>query len=223
MSSSIELLEQTTVRSGDRRHSIRDMPASGPTHDASIDVSYIDDRNGDTLETQGERPDGFQVSQFADRRTLSGWFPRITDDENNNRRIWLSRRSRALMVQIIIIGFILMTNLGVTVFAVTSYGSRNGVGLIYKGDCSTVKQLDQWLHLLINLLGTGMLSASNYCMQLQAAPTRENVDKAHGDGKWLDIGIPSQRNLKYLSTWRRVSWALLALTSIPIHLMWVIL
>ena len=127
------------------------------------------------------------------------------------------------MVQIGIIGFILMTNLGVTIFAVRSYGSHNGVGLIYEGNCSAVKQLDQWLHLLINLLGTGMLSASNYGMQLQAAPTRENVDKAHGNGKWLDIGIPSPRNLKYLSSWRRVSWALLALTSIPIHLMCVIL
>ncbi|OHE92057.1 hypothetical protein CORC01_12638 [Colletotrichum orchidophilum] len=103
------------------------------------------------------------------------------------------------MVQIAIIGVILMTNLGVTIFAVKSYGSRNGVGLIYEGECSTVKRLDQWLHLLINLLGTGMLSASNYCMQLQAAPTRENVDTAHAKHKWLDIGIPSLRNLKYLT------------------------
>ncbi|KAK1490984.1 hypothetical protein CTAM01_10477 [Colletotrichum tamarilloi] len=124
------------------------------------------------------------------------------------------------MVQIGIIGFILMTNLGVTIFAVKSYGSRHGVGLIYEGDCSTVKRLDQWLHLLINLLGTGMLSASNYCMQLQAAPTRENVNAAHAKDKWLDIGIPSLRNLKYLSMWRRCSWALLALTSIPIHLIY---
>lgn len=123
------------------------------------------------------------------------------------------------MIQIGIIGLILMTSLGVTIYAVRSYGSRNGVGLIYEGECSTIKQLDQWFHLVINLLGTGMLSASNYCMQMQAAPTRENVDKAHDNGKWLDIGISSPRNLKYLSTWRRVSWALLALTSLPIHLM----
>lgn len=161
----------------------------------------------------------FRVRQFADRKTLSGWFPQIKSDESNNWRIWFSRRSRALMVQIGIIGIILITNLSVTIFAVSSYGSKNGVGLIYQGNCSTVKRLDQWMHLLINLLGTGMLSASNYCMQLQAAPTRENVDSAHEKGKWLDIGIPSLRNLKYLSNWRRASWAFLALTSIPIHLM----
>ncbi|KAK1961406.1 hypothetical protein LY78DRAFT_617769, partial [Colletotrichum sublineola] len=124
------------------------------------------------------------------------------------------------MVQIGIISTILITNLAVTIFAYSNYGSKNGVGLIYHGDCSTVRQLDQWLHLLINLLGTGMLSASNFCMQLQSAPTRENVDAAHKDGKWLDIGIPSLRNLRYLNKWQRASWALLALSSIPIHLIY---
>lgn len=201
---------------------MQDASSPGQTNLASTDVPAIEDDTGNSLENQNGRADGFQVSQFADRQTLSGWFPQIENDENNSWRIWFSRRSRALLIQIGIIGLILTTNLVVTIFAVTSYGSRNGVGLIYESDCSTVKQLDQWIHLLINLLGTGMLSASNYCMQLQASPTRENVDKAHGDGKWLDIGISSPRNLKYLSSWRRVSWALLALTSIPIHLMWVI-
>ncbi|KAK6225711.1 hypothetical protein QIS74_01758 [Colletotrichum tabaci] len=162
----------------------------------------------------------FRVHGFADKNTLSGWFPQIKNDENNSWRIWISRRSRALMVQLGIIGLILITNLSLTIFAVASYGSENGVGLIYHGDCSTVKRLDQWIHLLINLLGTGMLSASNYCMQLQAAPTRENVDTAHKAGKWLDIGIPSLRNLRYLSNWRRASWALLAISSIPVHLIY---
>ncbi|KAH9230485.1 hypothetical protein K456DRAFT_55561 [Colletotrichum gloeosporioides 23] len=171
-------------------------------------------------DSHSQRASSFRVQRFADRQTLSGWFPQIDNDEKNNWRIWLSRRSRALMVQIGIIGLILMTNFGLTIFAVASYGSSNGVGLIYQGDCSNVKKLDQWLHLLINLLGTGMLSASNYCMQLQAAPTRANVDAAHAAKKWLDIGIPILRNLRYLSNWRRASWALLALSSIPVHLIY---
>lgn len=203
----------------------RETPNESPTTTAILpetppneNVDESNRRDNDPV-TPEERAESFQAKQFADRNTLSGWFPQIESDENSSWRIWFSRRSRALMVQIGIIGFILMTNLSVTIFAVKSYGSRNGVGLIYEGDCSTVKRLDQWLHLLINLLGTGMLSASNYCMQLQAAPTRENVNAAHAKHKWLDIGIPSLRNLKYLSMWRRCSWALLALTSIPIHLM----
>ena len=122
-------------------------------------------------------------------------------------------------MQIGVVGIIFFTNLGLTIFAVSRYGSEKGVGLIYEGDCDRVRTLDQWIHLIINLLGTGMLSASNYCMQLQAAPTRANIDHAHKNNRWLDIGIPSLRNLQYISNWRRLSWALLALSSVPIHLM----
>jgi hypothetical protein len=139
MSCSIELREQTTTRSDDRRHSTKeDNSALGSTHRALTDGPT---RN--SLEGQDGRAQSFKVNQFADRETLSGWFPQIRNDEDNSWRIWISRRSRALMVQVGIIGFILMTNLGVTIFAVRSYGSRNGVGLIYEGNCSTVKQLDQ--------------------------------------------------------------------------------
>ncbi|KAK0383249.1 hypothetical protein NLU13_9162 [Sarocladium strictum] len=160
------------------------------------------------------------VRGFARRAHLGGWLPRVLDTESTSQRIWWSRRSRALMVQISIIGVILFLNLGLTIFAVSSYGSSNGVGLVYEGKCSTVRALDLWLHLLINLLSTGLLSASNYCMQLQAAPMRRDVDAAHKDGKWLDIGIPSLRNLVYINWWRRVSWALLAFSSVPVHLIY---
>lgn len=64
-----------------------------------------------------------------------------------------------------------------------------------------------------------MLSASNYCMQLQAAPTRANVDRAHTDNRWVDIGVPSLRNLKFIGNWRRFAWVLLAFSSVLIHLM----
>lgn len=147
------------------------------------------------------------------------WFPQIESDEKNSFRIWISRRSRALVVQIILIVVILCANLGLTIFAVRQYGSTNGVGLIFEGNCDTIKSLDRWLHLLINLLSTGMLSASNYCMQLQAAPTRGAIERAHRDERWLDIGVPSLRNLRYISNWRRLAWVLLALSSLPIHLM----
>ncbi|KAK3689186.1 hypothetical protein B0T22DRAFT_440679 [Podospora appendiculata] len=183
---------------------------------------YITSTSKSSREGTDGRPSedkSFQAKKFAKVDTLSQWFPQIKEDGNNDWRIWLSRRSRALLLQLGIVGIIFVTNLALTIFAVSQYGSEKGVGLIYQGDCNTVKTLDQWIHLLINLLGTGMLSASNYCMQLQAAPTRANVNDAHNRGKFLDIGVPSLRNLGYTSSWRRFSWFLLAVSSIPIHLM----
>ncbi|KUI56184.1 hypothetical protein VP1G_03514 [Cytospora mali] len=115
---------------------------------------------------------------------------------------------------------IFVCNLFFTIFAVLRYDSQKGVGLIYEGDCTTVGDLDLWIHLVINLLSTGMLSASNFCMQLQAAPTRASVDRAHENKEWMDIGVSSFRNLKYISKSRKAAWLLLALSSLPIHFLY---
>lgn len=57
-------------------------------------------------------------------------------------------------------------------------------------------------------------------MQCLSSPTRSEIDKAHGQGIWLDIGVPSIRNLRRLSTTRIVLWWLLAISSIPLHLLY---
>ncbi|KAI0848731.1 hypothetical protein F5Y00DRAFT_253217 [Daldinia vernicosa] len=177
------------------------------------------------------RQQDFRASCFAKRSTLSQWFPQVQDDEGNSKRIYFSRRGRAILIQILLISIVFVTNISLTLFTITRYDSQNGVGTIYEGDCGKVKALNQWSHLLINCLGTGMLSASNYCMQLQAAPTRADInrvhhaashkkDKTHQEEQWLDIGVPSLRNLQHINKWRRLGWYLLALTSLPIHLMY---
>ena len=57
-------------------------------------------------------------------------------------------------------------------------------------------------------------------MQCLSSPTRSEIDKAHGQGVWLDIGVPSVRNLRRLSTTRIVLWWLLAVSSVPLHLLY---
>lgn len=147
----------------------------------------------------------FRVHGFADKQTLAGWFPRINDDEKTSRRIRLSKRNQALLLQVALIATIFATNLSIMLYASSKYPSRDGVGLLYAGDCDTVKAANRWLHLLINVLSTGMLSASTFCMQLQASPTRADIDNAHKLNKWLDIGAPSLRNLRYIGRWRLAS------------------
>jgi hypothetical protein len=107
-------------------------------------------------------------------------------------------------------------------FIVTIWGSTaRQSGVLLEGDCGRVKRLNTGLHVLINILSTILLSGSNYCMQCLSGPTRNEVDKAHAEGKWLDVGIPSIRNVKHLSRQRITLWVLLALTSLPLHLLWV--
>lgn len=75
-------------------------------------------------------------------------------------------------------------------------------------------------HLVINILSTLLLGACNYSMQCLSSPTRAEIDKAHNKGVWLDIGVPSVRNLRRLSTARVTLWWLLAISSIPLHLLY---
>lgn len=57
-------------------------------------------------------------------------------------------------------------------------------------------------------------------MQLAIAPTRAEVDTAHSKREWLDIGIPSARNLRYVEKKRTACWLLLAISSVPLQLVY---
>jgi len=90
---------------------------------------------------------------------------------------------------------------------------------VYKGSCDSVASMDTWVHLAINALSTLLLGGSNYCMQCLCAPNRKEIDKAHSRGRFLDIGVPSFRNLSSIAAYKVVMWWILGLSSIPLHLM----
>ena len=115
---------------------------------------------------------------------------------------------------------VFLTNITLTVWASSKYGLQDGVGTIHEGSCKKTRSLSIWLHIVINLLSTTLLGASNYTMQCLTSPTRDEIDKAHARYNWLDIGVPSLRNLRRIS-WTRIGlWWLLALSSIPLHLLY---
>ena len=120
----------------------------------------------------------------------------------------------------VVAAVVLIINLILIIWAVSSSGVQNGLGTLQDGSCKRTTTLTFWAHLVINVLSTLLLGASNYSMQCLSSPTRREVDKAHGKGIWLDIGVPSVRNLRHLSTVRVTLWWLLAVSSIPLHLLY---
>jgi len=126
-------------------------------------------------------------------------------------------------------------NIILTTWAVSSHKVAGGLSFLYTGSCDEVANMSLWIHLGINVMSTLLLSASNCTkslmeifpcadtyldtMQILSSPTRKEVDKAHQKHRWLDIGIPSTRNLRGV-TWTRIGmWSALGLSSIPLHLM----
>jgi len=101
------------------------------------------------------------------------------------------------------------------------YKMERGTGTLYSRSCSKSNTIGKWLHLVINALSTLLLSGSNYTQQCLAAPTRSEVDAAHARRRWMDIGVPSVRNLFMIKAERRLLWIAIGITSVPLHLLYV--
>jgi len=118
---------------------------------------------------------------------------------------------------------VLLINVGLTIYVATNpeYRMEGGIGTLYYGSCEKSKTIGLWLHLGINGLSTLLLSGSNYTQQCLAAPTRSEVDAAHASRRWMDIGVPSVRNLFKIKGERAFLWIVIGITSVPLHLMYV--
>ncbi|KAF7628540.1 hypothetical protein COH20_008273 [Aspergillus flavus] len=126
---------------------------------------------------------------------------------------------RTLLVGCVISVVVHVFNLGFALWAVQHRHVQNGQGVLYAGDCKKVRNAGIGFHLMINILRTALLGASNYCMQVLGAPTRTEVDTAHQNGQWLNIGVLSVRNLSEIAKKRFWLWMCLAF-SLPLHLMY---
>lgn len=164
-----------------------------------------------------------ESSKYGKIKNFSPWLPELDPDHpsaQKNQTI-LSNRTTVFCIQQLTAALVLVTNIALTAWAQARFGTHNGIGTIYLGSCAKAQKLDLWLHLLINVLSTLLLGASNFCMQLLVAPTRQEVNKAHEKSFWLDIGTPSVRNLRKIARPRSFTWLCLGFSSALLHLSYV--
>jgi hypothetical protein len=126
---------------------------------------------------------------------------------------------RTLRLFTIVAIVVLIINVCWLIYAKAKYGIVDGYGTIRKGECSEVKQLNTWLHLVINILSTLLLTGSNAFMACYSCPSREEVDQAHGRSRSLHIGVLSFGNLRGIAKRKSFVVLLLALSSVPFHLL----
>jgi len=102
------------------------------------------------------------------------------------------------------VALVLSINVLGTAIVAIEQKAIDGIATFRVGDCTLTERLDFSIHLLINILSTSLVGASNYCMQCVSAPTRKDIDKAHKHHTWMDISVLSVRNLKWISRRRKV-------------------
>lgn len=114
---------------------------------------------------------------------------------------------------------ILIINVSWLGYARVHYGIVDSHGTIREGECTEVKNLSTWYHLLINILSTLLLTGSNAFMAAYACPSRQEIDKAHQRGRWLHVGRLSFGNLKGIGKRKGLVVLVLAISSVPFHLL----
>jgi hypothetical protein len=121
----------------------------------------------------------------------------------------------------VLVGICLALNVAATIYVRKNYPPGiDSLGVLMEGDCKKVRSYDSKIHYAINVIASVLVCASNYNMQCLTAPTRKEVDKGHAKGIWLDIGINSIHNLRYISLGRVVFWLALLMSTLPLHLLW---
>lgn len=194
----------------------------GFEHNIDLELHLSDDdpslHTSDSLRSSGSRAPLLRESRFASRERPCPWFPGADPNHKGAQtfKAWLSRRKTTLALACTISLVVFLTNLVATIYLPLHHND----GRLFTGNCTIASRLSASLHIAINLLSSLLLGASNLCMQLLSVPTRAEIDKAHARKKWLDIGIPSLRNLNHIAKKRQIIWILLALGSFPLHFLY---
>ena len=189
-----------------------------PKWNAQLLGDYSSDKGGGSRDGGGSRYSSIESltldSEFTREQPksfLSVWKP-----------VWYTGWHTGVLASATCVVIVLLINIGLTVYVATNpeYKMERGIGTLYSGSCERSRMIGLWLHLGINGLSTLLLSGSNYTQQCLAAPTRSEIDAAHARRRWMDIGVPSIRNLFRIKAERTVLWIAIGITSVPLHLLY---
>ncbi|OJJ46443.1 hypothetical protein ASPZODRAFT_2129457 [Penicilliopsis zonata CBS 506.65] len=164
------------------------------------------------------------IGKYSSHTSLESTVLILMDRSENNKNEPKWIRGVYLCAQvssaIFLLNTILLAAMAILSRRYPSEGDFSSSLVAYRGDCDVAERWNTALHVIINILSTVILAASNYCMQRLVAPTREEIDARHAQFKWLDIGSGSIRNLFIVNRYRCVLALLLLITTTPFHLLY---
>lgn len=179
-------------------------PSPEPT-----DESPLLHASSDTFSSSKTSHEPSYRDRFALINNFKPWFPKV-EPKSVLKQSYLKRlsdRDVALLIHQIIAFVVFLFNFVFASFAIHDHGFRSNGGDLLGPDgtttCEDVKLYNKVLHLAINTMSTILLGSSNYCAQILVAPTRAELDKAHGKKQWYNIGVQSLRNLRKIDLKRK--------------------
>ncbi|KAI1452582.1 hypothetical protein F4805DRAFT_472335 [Annulohypoxylon moriforme] len=134
----------------------------------------------------------------------------------------ISKRSIGIVSCMLVVALAFILNLSLLLYLVIRDDGFKSYGDLFTESCDQMKTIETVVHLIINILSSMVVTATNYCSQILVAPTQAEVTRAHEKGDWLETGVPSFHNLLYgrISGKRRLIWTIIMISSVPLHLFW---
>ncbi|KAJ5887394.1 hypothetical protein N7495_007435 [Penicillium taxi] len=191
----------------------------------------MDSTTNESIELSPKKTLPAKISKYSTWESMKIWYSRtilrsgtqyisLEQQSPSNSNPFHGWRLGALLSGIFVT-ICLCLNIAGTAYIHTKYPPNDdGLGVILDHDCGNIRSIDSRFHYAINVIATVLVGASNYNMQCLSAPTRKDVDVAHRRRRWLDIGIHSIRNLSHITRPKAIFWLMLALSSLPLHLLW---
>ncbi|KAI0850563.1 hypothetical protein F5Y00DRAFT_252254 [Daldinia vernicosa] len=99
------------------------------------------------------------------------------------------------------------------------WSTLNSTTIILQGNCQKAHRANSVLHFLISITSTLILASSRFFMQVLSSPSRLEINRAHLQLRSLEIGISSMKNIPFISRYKAIGWAILLISSTPIHLL----
>jgi hypothetical protein len=159
--------------------------------------------------------------RYASRELFSRFIPECDPYDKRARtcRVMMPRRKIMLSVHASFAFLVFLANVAVTVWATKSHPTSGVMGSLSTGACRKIKHTNIGIHLLLNVFSSVFLGAGNYCMQVLAAPSSEEVRTAHAAGRYYEIGVHSVHNVWHSTRRKKMAWLLLGFCSTMLHLM----
>ncbi|KAI1211594.1 uncharacterized protein F4807DRAFT_395650 [Annulohypoxylon truncatum] len=155
---------------------------------------------------------GHHYSQSADAtrdlNTFSSW------SRKSGLRRHITGWRGGVIFNCLISFIILLAGIICLILVIAEAKLLSGESAIYTGDCTTADHINYGIHIVVSVCGIAILSGANYVFQILSSPTRREVTVAHENKRWLDVGIPSIRNFKHISSFRVVVAVIVLLSAV---------
>ncbi|KAK3309009.1 uncharacterized protein B0T15DRAFT_500732 [Chaetomium strumarium] len=168
----------------------------------------------------GEKGDGAGGGGGGGRS--SGWWKKCCEGIGGGGGGGCGDGWRAAVAMIVLATFtILIAGFVCLVVAITGVSpAEDGRTAVFAGSCTTARAIDRGLHAAINVLVVVLVAGANYTFQILSSPTRSEVTAAHQGREWLDIGVPSFRNLGRIRGSRTLLAVVLLATAVSTQMLY---